>query len=282
MKRSLLLLLPALLAACTVVDPTEVGLKISKAGTSRGITRANVVSGYVTYFPPTTEVVTYPINLQTYTWSTPKPDQPVDESFSFQTADQITLNADVSFSYQVEPDKAPEIYKTFGRDIDRITRVNIHNIVRDIIASRSSEFRADQILGGDRTKFEAAALAGIKEVLEPSGFLVRSFGFVGEIRPPKSVRASIAAKFEAQQTAIRAQNKVVQAKAEADQAIEKARGDAQAILLRAEAQARANKILASSLTPDLVKMKQIERWNGVSPRVTGGGDGLILNLGDEK
>jgi len=279
MKNILLLALTAIiLTACTTVDPTEVGMKISKAGAARGITKENIVSGYVTYFPLTTEVITYPISTQTYTWSKTSGDNKSDESFSFQTSDSVTLSADVSFSYKINPDSAPSIYKAFGGNIERITHTNIHNIVRDSITRTSSGYKADQVLGGARRQFEDETLSVIKASLEPIGFEVQTFAFVGEIVPPVAVRQAINAKFTAQQSAIQAQNKVVQAKAEADQGVALATGEAQSILVKARAQAQANIILARSLTPTLVQSKQIERWDGHLPTVQGQMGGLLLNL----
>ena len=281
MNRPALILLAFALTACATVQPTEVGLKVSKAGNARGVTKENIVSGYVGFNPLTTEIIQYPINVQTYTWSKSSGDGGGDESFTFQTSDSVSLNADVSFSYQVIPDFAPNIYKSFGADIERITHTNIHNIVRDSITRNASQFSADQILGKQRTGFEDAAKAEITRTLGTYGFQVDNFAFVGEIRPPATVAAAIAAKFTAQQTAIQAQNKVVQAKAEADQEVARAQGRAQSILVEARAQAEANKILAQSLTPELVQSKQVEKWDGHLSTVSGGANtSLLLSTSD--
>ena len=55
-----------------------------------------------------------------------------------------------------------------------------------------------------------------------------------------------------------------------DQKVATAKGDAEAILVVAQEQAKANEVLAHSLTPILVSYKSIERWNGVLPQVAGG------------
>ena len=48
-----------------------------------------------------------------------------------------------------------------------------------------------------------------------------------------------------------------------------ASGHAKAILGEAEAQARANRLLAESITPTLVQYELAKRWNGEMPQVTG-------------
>lgn len=268
----LIALLVAVEQSVTVIGPRDIGLKFSKAGSVRGISDLAVVSGYVFYNPLTTEIIRYPRGLQNYSW-TRSGGGVGDESFTFNSSDQVQLNGDVNFGYELQPQEAPSIYVRYGPDIERITHGYIHSVVRDAITRTASQFGADQILGGQRAKFEDASKAEVRRTLEPQGFLVRNFSFIGEIRPPQAIANAITAKIEAQQQAVQAQNKIVQAKAEADQAVARARGEAQAILVQAEAQAKANKIIAASLTPELVQAKQIEKWNGQLPQYAGGGNG---------
>ncbi len=152
-------------------------------------------------------------------------------------------------------------------------------MVRNAITRQASGYTAEQLLGKGRSAFEDASEKEVLEELTPSGFVVRNFSFIGELRAPEAVVQSINAKFSAQQAAIQAQNKVVQSKAEAQQEVARAQGEAQAILVRAEAQAKANKVLAASLTPELLQSKQIEKWDGTLPTVSGGsGSGFLINL----
>jgi hypothetical protein len=62
--------------------------------------------------------------------------------------------------------------------------------------------------------------------------------------------------------------------------VAEAEGDAQATLVKAKAQAEANKLLQEALTPLLIQNKAIERWNGTLPQFTGGGAVPLLNLKD--
>jgi regulator of protease activity HflC (stomatin/prohibitin superfamily) len=264
----------------TVIGPAQIGLRFNKAGSARGLTQTSVVSGYTLANPLTTEIITYPRGQQNYSWTRASTEGSAsDESFTFNTADQVTLNGDVNFGYQISPEAAPAIYIRFGPDIATITHNYVRSIVRNAITRQASSFTADQLLGKGRAIFEDASRREVEAELTPVGFLVRNFSFIGELRAPAAIVQSINAKFAAQQSAIQAQNKVVQATAEAEQAVATAKGRAQSILLEANAQAQANKILAASLTPELIQSKQIERWNGVVPQVSGGsGAGFLINL----
>ena len=263
-----------------VIGPSEIGLRFSKAGGARGLTQTNVVSGYVLANPLTTEIIAYPRGQQNTSWTKSASEgRALDESFTFNTADQVTLNGDVNFGYQISPEAAPQIYVRFGPDVRLITENYIHSIVRNAITRQASGYTAEQLLGKGRAIFEDAAQKQVTAELTPTGFLVRNFSFIGELRAPEAIVQSINAKFSAQQSAIQAQNKVVQATAEAEQAVATAKGRAQSILLEANAQAQANKILAASLTPELIQAKQIEKWNGTLPTVSGGsGSGFLINL----
>jgi regulator of protease activity HflC (stomatin/prohibitin superfamily) len=52
-------------------------------------------------------------------------------------------------------------------------------------------------------------------------------------------------------------------------------GRAKAIIAEAEAQARANRLLAESITPTLVQYELAMKWNGQMPQVSGGAMPLI-------
>ena len=97
-----------------------------------------------------------------------------------------------------------------------------------------------------------------------------SVSFTSALRVDQSVHDAINRVIQAAQDALAAQNKVVQAKAEADQVIATAQGAAQATLINAKAQADANQLLNASLTPTLVQWQAIQKWNGSMPNVTGG------------
>ena len=57
-----------------------------------------------------------------------------------------------------------------------------------------------------------------------------------------------------------------------------AEGDAQATRIRAEAQAEANKLLAHSLTPELIRYQQLQRWDGRLPIFAGGGVTPLMDM----
>ena len=93
---------------------------------------------------------------------------------------------------------------------------------------------------------------------------------IGKIRTDPTVENSINAVLTASQKAIEAQNKVVQATAEANQEIATAKGDSASSVIRAEGQAHANQLLQASLTAGVLQSKALDKWNGTLPQVTSG------------
>ncbi|WP_309570690.1 SPFH domain-containing protein [Deinococcus sp.] len=257
------------------IEPTQIGMKISRLGSARGVARADVVSGYTLINPLATEVVTYPGTQVSYTWTkTATEESPTDESLNFNTADSVQMNVDVNFAFQIDRTRAPDIYRRFGPDVRYITQTYMRNVIRDQMTRVGSRFTSDEILGPKRAAFVDQVEQGIRGRLNPDGFTIQNFS-VNQITPPDNIRQAINAKIEAAQTAIQAQNKVAQSRAEAEQEVAKARGDAQAILVRAQAQALANRVLAQSLTPQLVQSKVVEKWDGHQPQVVSDGGSLI-------
>jgi len=71
--------------------------------------------------------------------------------------------------------------------------------------------------------------------------------------------------------------------------LEKTQAEAAKTVAQAEGQAKANLILASSITDKLLEKQRLEiqdrwinRWNGVMPTVTGGGNGMLLQVPTQK
>lgn len=67
----------------------------------------------------------------------------------------------------------------------------------------------------------------------------------------------------------------ISVKGEADSEMIRERAKTKIITMRAEAQARANKILAASITKDLVNYEKIKKWDGKLPHVSGNNTPIV-------
>lgn len=64
-------------------------------------------------------------------------------------------------------------------------------------------------------------------------------------------------------------------RAEAKKKVAVAEGDAQAKRIQADAEAYYNAQVASSLTPEMVQLKQVEKWDGKLPTYSGIANGMF-------
>jgi regulator of protease activity HflC (stomatin/prohibitin superfamily) len=267
------------LTGCTSISPGNVGIEVSKAGSSRGVQDVALRTGWVFYNPMWTSVIEYPTYMQTVKW-TKNPDEgkSADESITFTTKDSSTVNTDVSVSYQLDYAKVPDFYVRFRADeIEKFTDGFMRNVTRDAFNEAAGNYTVEQVMGDN-----APLLKDVRKLVQSQltqyGVTVEQLGFIGAPRPPDSVNNAINLKVQAQQIALQKGIEVTQAEADARKNEAYAEGDAKANVIRATADATANKLRAESLTPALVQWTAIQKWNGARPQVEGAGSGLIVSV----
>jgi regulator of protease activity HflC (stomatin/prohibitin superfamily) len=282
MNKAILLPLLLLSAACTRIGPGYVGIEVNEWGDQKGVQDYPIQTGRITYNPISTSVYEFPTFRQTVVWD----EAGVDESITFNSKEGAVINADVSVAYSLDGDKVPHLFVKFRQDIDTITETSIRQEVADALSRAASTETAIDVFSSKKAEVLDKAKADLNSRLGEFGFNFELLTFIGALRLPTDVMNSINATIQATQDAISAQNKVVQSVAEADQAIQQARGRAESVKLAAtaeaqsitdiaEAQALANQKIAESLTPQLVQWRAIEKWNGVQPTFMSGGTGIV-------
>jgi len=273
----------------TTIQPGYVGIVVNQWGTNRGVQDLTLKTGRVYYNPVTETVIEYPTFMQTVAW-TKNPNEgnqtagagsshdTADESITFTTSGSTIINAAISISYQLVEKAVPAFYVQFrhGR-LEDFTYGFMHNVARDTMNEVGGHYTPEQIMG-DNEEFLKTVRNRLQTQLTPYGVEIHQFGFIGAPRPPEGVRNSINAAQQAKYLAIQKQNEILQAEAQAKSDVAKATGEAAAILAKAEGQAKANKLLAESLTPQVLERTRldvqwhlIEKWNGQLPTTSFGG-----------
>lgn len=295
MRKLLIILVLAVLAAgCTRIGPGYVGIKVSNAGSDRGVSQDALTTGWVFYTPGASTVFEYPTFVQQVVLTkNPNEGGATNDEITFTNSDQMTIAADISFAYHLEREKVPAFYEKFrSDDLTTFTHGYLKSLIRDKFNEVGGRYTIAQIMGDNGPFLKEVREAVQHDVTDIGVVLESQFGFIGAPRPPDSVINAINAKAQAQQIATQKEMEVKQAEADARKAIAEADGqakakiaranaDAQNLLTVAEAQAQANRKLQESLTPALVEYTKIQRWNGVLPQFTGGGTPLI-DLRDPK
>ncbi len=271
LKRFALLGVLALgLAACDRVPAGNVGVKVNLLGGEKGVDTEELSPGRY-WIGMNEELFIFPTFTQNYVWTADVAEgSPKDESLSFQTVEGMTVNADVGISYAIRPDMVNTIFQKYRRGVDEITDTFLRNMVRDALVKVVSTRPISSVYGAGKTEIITEVEKIVRGQVAGLGIDVERIYWVGELRLPPTVTASLNAKIEATQRAQQRQNEVAEARAEAEKKVEQARGEAEQIRLKAEAEANANLVVARSITPALVQYEAIKRWDGNLPRFTGG------------
>lgn len=252
--------------ACTIVDNSEVGIKFNKFSiTDQGKLEAVPVTGYTFYNPFTTSVFTYPVFVQ-------RVDYP---AFSVNTKDAAVFSMDPVLAYRINRDNATDIFTKYRKPLADIEAGYMRTCIYDAYRITANKYTADELMSS-RAEFETQVRAMLDNSLGSEGFIIEEF--TSQIDPPESLRNTINAKLEAIQAALKAENLVKEAEAQAKIAVAKAQGEAESLKIQGDGEAYYNRVVAASLNELLVRQYAIEKWNGELPTYNGGGMTPFINV----
>lgn len=236
---------------------------------------------------PTKKVTTYSIGIeQSYLTSDDKGDSKEDESFSIPTSDGKTVRVNLEFSYRFDEARVAQTFVTFkGKSGESIKDTFIKPKVIAWTQEVSANYPVTDIFGDKRTAINAELDTYLKEKFDQYGIIIDTVNFT-DISVDSETAAAIQKKVTAQQELelanIEAQTAKIQAEKDkqvaeiaAEQAIVEANAAAEVVRIEAEAEANANRVIAASLTPELIEKLKYEQWNGAVPKVTTSGGAII-------
>jgi len=253
---------------CEYVKAGNVGVLVQTMGSSKGDIQKVGVGRY--FLSPGEDIFIFPTFKQQAIWTKSVTEgSPTDESFSIQTKENMAISVDVGITYHIQEDKVVDLFKSYRRGAEEITHVFLRNHVRDAMTRAAASMTIEEISAG-RAGFMDGVKDTVSKQVEPLGLMIESIYLVNDMRFPDQVRKAIDDKIAAIQRAQQRENELRETEAESKKVQAKAEGDAQSILITAKAQATANKLLSESLSPQLVEVKRIEKWDGKLPQVTGG------------
>lgn len=267
------------LTQCSKVPAGNVGVKFKLYGDGKGSLqelqpgRYWVGWGYDLY--------TFPTFTQNYTWTKSATEGSVnDESLTFQTVEGLSVNADVGITYHIDPDKVTNIFQKYRKGVDEITDIYLRNMVRDSLVKESSTLGIESVYGRGKAVLIQSVQDDVAKEVQPTGIVIEKIYWIGELRLPQTVVASINAKIQATQMAEQRNNEIAQAQAEASKEVAVAEGRAKAQLAIAGAEAQAIKLKGDALraNPNVIDMAAIEKWNGQLPTYTGSGSVPFIRL----
>lgn len=266
----LLFLLPSMFS---YVEPGHVGILIHRAG--GGVDATPLGPGLHFRNPLLSQIEEYPVYMQTLVLTRESNEgSPNNDEINVNSVEGQPVSLDVAMSFEIDPVKVPALYQTFRTDIATIQHGYVKQTIRQALQEVVGDEAIADIMGPKKAQTVSRVQGLLQERLMQYGIMVKQFT-LNEFRAPQSVIDAINTKNVMQQQALTAQNELQKNEFQARGDSIKAAGRAKAITAEAEAQARANRLLAESLTPTLVQYRLIDKWNGAMPQVSGGGTPLI-------
>ncbi len=215
----LIVLITGFTTACVVIEDGEVGITKS-FGT---IADEPLPAGIAFVAPVVRLVEIWNVKLQE-----------LKETALVPSSEGLIVGLQTSLLFQVEPERAPEIRKTVGRNyVDGLVVPYFRSALRDVV----SGYPVKRIYAeAGRKQIAEKIRAYLVEKLEPLGIRIVDV-LLRDVRLPQRFKESIEAKLTAEQ-------RVAQKQFE----LEQARKEAEIEVARAEGAARAQKIVRSTLS----------------------------------
>ena len=203
------------------------------------------------------------------------------ENAASASRDLQDVSTQVALNYHVDPNTAQVLYQQLGFDYaNRVIAPAIQESVKQVTA----RFNAENLIT-NRETVKGEIENQIKQRLAAYNIDVETIS-ITEFQFSEQFRRAVESKVEAEQRALQATNDLRRIEIEAQQAkaravgeqqanIAQAEGVRQANVLKAQGESEAIKIIDVQLreNPRYLEWLKTQRWDGVLPLVTGGGEG---------
>jgi regulator of protease activity HflC (stomatin/prohibitin superfamily) len=250
-----LFLMVFLFKSCERIDAGHVGVKVNLYGDNKGVSDVTEVTGMVFFNPITHSIYEFPTFIQHKEYTG-------ENSFVVNSKDGSEFHVSPIINYSVKREKVPAIFAKYRRSLDQIEEGFLKTAVFDAFRLATNVYTADELIS-NRQKFEIEVRRILEGQLLQEGFIVNQF--TSNLVYPETFKQAIEAKNNAVQAALRAENEVKTAEAQAKIKVATAEGNAQAMLTSAKAEAEANRMKQQTLTPLLIQLEYVQKWDGKLP-----------------
>jgi len=245
MKTNLLILIVFIavtMSSCSErIEAGYEGILVKQYGSDKGVQDASLVTGRVWYNPWTEDVEQYATFVQTLDY----------EPFTVNAKDGSEFTVDPTLSYNIVVGNSPRIFTKYRRDLKEVSETTVFTYVKDAFRLEMNKYTTDEIVS-NREKFENDVQSTLARVLEKEGFHLEQL--TSGLVYPKTIVDAVNSKNKAIQEAMKAENELRVVEAQAKK-----------LLVQAKAEKEANELKQQSLTPMLIQMRFIEKWDGHTP-----------------
>lgn len=179
---------------------------------------------------------------------------------SSASKDLQTVSSTIALNYRVRNEASAKIYKEVGLSYENVI---INPAIQECVKAVTAKYTAEQLIT-ERQIISDQMKDLLNEKISSYGleleiFNIISFEFTAEYN------AAIEAKQTAQQNALKAEQDLQRIKVEAEQTV-----------AQAEAEAEAYRLKSEQITPQMIAMEYIDKWDGKLPAVAGGDSSSML------
>jgi regulator of protease activity HflC (stomatin/prohibitin superfamily) len=226
--------------------------------------------------PVTQSTVSLPVRPQSYTMSSQRGEGEVenrDDAIQVLTEDGLQVNVDVTVRYRVDPAEAVSFYRNY-RTLDTAEDRLIRPSVRSVLRTEAGRLPVTEIYTGEgQTQLKQAALAELEREFAAAGIILEAVQ-IRNVELPSEYAQAVEQKEITEQRRQQKQNEL---------AVE--RLEAQRKRIEANGTAQANRIVARSLTDEVLAQKYIEGLDRTDTvYIPVGGDGypqFVRSLDDD-
>lgn len=183
----------------------------------------------------------------------------IDESFKVTTADDATISVSFQMTYRYDQGKVVETYKKFrGMDGESIVNGRVKTVLKSKISEITTDYSMMDIYSGNRSEINNKITDALNaEFNKAYGVEVLDASII-DVHPDKKLQETIDNRVKALQEKQQAKAEQEKVKVEAETAKIKAENEADIKIMKAEAEAKANKVISDSITEELIKMEEME------------------------
>ncbi len=191
--------------------------------------------------------------------------QTAQESAECYSSDLQQITIDLRVLFRIPASSVVKIFQEYDGDpFKSLIAPRIHEALKEVAALQSAE----QIVK-NREVIKARALEISRRKI--GNLLVVEDIVIQDITLTRELESAIEAKMVQEQEASKSKFFQDRAQIEANTAVIQAKGEAESIRIRGE---------ALKDTPAFVDLKIVDKWDGLTPLVIGGGDNLVFQLQD--
>lgn len=184
-----------------------------------------------------------------------------------------TVSLTIQMKYRLDSSRAVDIFKEAG--VSYQDKIMPQSEILDVVKATVAKYNIDEF-ASKRAIIGSDALEALNERFNPRGIIFTSLSIsnynfdsnmesaISEMNAATQEQKTQAIKIQTEKERAAADKEIAltNAEKEAEVAIKRAEAEAEAIRIKAQAEAEANGKISSSITDELIRYNEVEKWNG--------------------